>query len=88
MESRLDILYRDSYEAVKLLNSRLVALGHERCSSLHLSHTSEERVMVARDKSDLVENQGDATRDHTGSFAGADLTEKPIKFPETVPGHP
>ena len=33
VEIRLGIVHRDSYEAVKLLNSRLIALGHERCSS-------------------------------------------------------
>ena len=44
MESRLNIVHRVSYEVVKLLSSRLVALGHERCSSLHGSSIPEDRV--------------------------------------------
>ena len=73
---------------VKLLNFRLIALGHERCSSLHMSNISEDRDKVVRDNNELGENQGDATRDHTGSFAGASLTENPVKLPETPRGHP
>ena len=46
MEIRLGIVHRDSYEAVKLLNSRLIALGHERCSSLHVSSIPEDRDKV------------------------------------------
>ena len=33
IEIILGIIHRDSYEVVKLLNSRMIALGHERCSS-------------------------------------------------------
>ena len=40
------IVHRDSCEVVKLLNSRLIALGHERCSSLHVSSILEDRDKV------------------------------------------
>ena len=46
VEIRLGILHRDSYEAVNLLNSSLIALGHERCSSLHGSGIPENRNKV------------------------------------------
>ena len=42
METRLGIVHRYSCEAVKLLNSLLIALGHEQCSSLHGSGTPED----------------------------------------------
>ena len=72
--SRLDTLHRDSYQAVKLLNSRLVTLGHEQCSSFNVSNTSEDRF--ARDTKNLVKK--------SGSLAGADLTEKSIKVPKEL----
>ena len=80
VEVRLGIVHRDSYEAVKLLNSRLIALGHERCSILYESSISEDRDKVVGDNNDLGENQWDTTRDHTGSFAGANLTETSVKI--------
>ena len=86
IESRLDIVHRDAYQAVKLFSSRLVTLGHERCSSLQISNTSEDRF--ARDNNNLVKNQGDTMRDHSGSLAGADLIEKSVKVPETHRGQP
>ena len=49
---------------------------------------SEDRDKFVRDNNDLGENQGDATRDHTGSFAGVNLTENHVKLPETLRGHP
>ena len=58
-ESSFSIVHRGSYDVIKMLKSRLVTLGHEPCSSLHLSNTSEDRF--ARDNKNLVENQMDAT---------------------------
>ena len=46
VEFRLGIVHRDSCEAGKLLNSRLIMLGHERCSSLHVSSIREYRDKV------------------------------------------
>ena len=54
MEIRLGIVDRDSSEAVKLLNSRLITLGHERCSSLHGSSTREGRDKVPRTVDNLT----------------------------------
>ena len=84
MEIRLCKVHRDSYEAVKILNSRLIGLGHERCSSLHVLSIPEDRDKVVRENNGLVDNQGDSTRNHTGSFAGAKLTETPVKLPEIL----
>ena len=56
IESRLDMIHRDSYQAVKLLHSRLVTLGHEQYSSLHVSNTSEDGF--ARDNNKLVKKKG------------------------------
>ena len=46
VEIRLGIVHRDSCEALKLLNSRLIAIGYERCSSLHGSSIQEESYKV------------------------------------------
>ena len=46
VEVRLGIVHRDSSEVVNLLNSRLIAVGHERCSSLHESSIPEDRDKV------------------------------------------
>ena len=73
---------------MKLLNSQLTALGHERRSSLHVSNISEDRDRVVRDNKYLDENQEDATRDHTGSFARANLTENPVKLRKRSEGTP
>ena len=86
VESRLDVLHRDSYQLVKFPNSRLVTLGYERCSSSHVSNMSENRF--AQDGDNLVKNQGDAIGDHSSSLAGADLAEKPVKRPEIHRGQP
>ena len=59
VESKLDIVHRDSYQAVELPNSRLVRLGHEEGSSLHVSDTSEDRF--ARENNNLVDIQLDTT---------------------------
>ena len=52
-----------------------------------MSSISEDRDNVVRVNNDLGENQGDAARDHTSSFAGENLTENPVKLPETFRGH-
>ena len=53
-----------------------------------MSNISEDRYRVVRDNNDLCENQGDATRDHTDSVAGANLTETPVESSETLRVHP
>ena len=56
-ESRLDIVHPDSYKAVKLLSSRLVALGHERCSSVHGSSRPEDRDKAPEPVNNLTHEQ-------------------------------
>ena len=58
-ESRFNLVHRSSYDAIKLLNTRLVTLDHKRCSSLRVYDTSEDKL--TRDDDDLVENHGDTT---------------------------
>ena len=79
VESRLEIVHRDSYQVVKLLNSRLVTLGYERCSSLNLSNTSEHGLV--QDNNNKEEDPGDDKGDHSGSLAGADLAESTARRP-------
>ena len=72
VEIRLEIVHRDSYQAVKLLNSRLVTLGYERCSSLNLSKKLEHGFAQDNDnQEDPRYDQGD----HSGSLAGANIAE-------------
>ena len=73
VENRLEIVHGDSYQAVKLLNSRLVALGYERCSSLNLSKKSEHGFIQDNDNQD--EDPRDGKGDHSGSLAGANSAE-------------
>ena len=53
-----------------------------------MSSIPEDRNKVVRDNNDPGENQGDTTRDHTGCFTGANLTENPVKSLEILQGHP
>ena len=81
VESGLEIVHRESYQAFKLLNSRLVTLGYKRCSSLNISYTSEHKL--AQDNNNPEKIQGDTMGDHSGCLAGADLAGRTAKQPKT-----
>ena len=50
-------MHRDTYDAVKLLNSRLIALGQDACSSLHAQSLHGNRDDVLRDDASKVDEQ-------------------------------
>ena len=57
IETRFNIVHRDTYDAVKLLNSRLMALGQDACSSPHAQSLHVHRDDVLRDDTSKVDEQ-------------------------------
>ena len=55
IKTRLNIVHRDTYDAVKLLNSRLIALDQDTCSSIGAQSLHGDRDEVCRDNVSKVD---------------------------------
>ena len=76
IETRFKIVHRDAYDAVKLLNSRLIALGQDACSSLHAQSLHSQRDEVCRDNVNEVD---EPTAGACNASVDVPLVSNPIK---------